>query len=102
MTIINKLSVLLSVWLCMACSSSQDTVSDVSLTDYVEPRIGTAHCRWFHFTPGALPFGLAKPGPSTNGHIGNKWVGKLRVTTIVIRLLKVSLVCMNFRWEVSS
>ena len=73
MTIINKLSVLLSVWLCMACSSSQDTVSDVSLTDYVEPRIGTAHCRWFHFTPGALPFGLAKPGPSTNGHIGNKW-----------------------------
>lgn len=73
MTIINKLSVLLSVWLCMACSSSQETVSDVSLTDYVEPRIGTAHCRWFHFTPGALPFGLAKPGPSTNGHIGNKW-----------------------------
>lgn len=41
------------------------------LTRYVEPRIGTAHCRWFHFTPGALPFGMAKPGPSTNGHLGN-------------------------------
>lgn len=43
-----------------------------SLSKYVEPRIGTAHCRYFHFTPGALPFGMAKPGPSTNGHYGNK------------------------------
>lgn len=43
------------------------------LSQYVEPRIGTAHCRWFHFTPGAMPFGMAKPAPSTNGHIGNKW-----------------------------
>lgn len=44
-----------------------------NLSQYVEPRIGTAHCRWFHFTPGALPFGLAKPAPSTNGSLGNKW-----------------------------
>lgn len=43
------------------------------LTTYVEPRIGTAHCRWFHFTPGAVPFGMAKAAPSTNGHLGNKW-----------------------------
>lgn len=43
-----------------------------SLTQYVEPRIGTAHCRWFHFAPGALPFGMAKPAPSTNGHLGNQ------------------------------
>ncbi len=39
---------------------------------YVEPRIGTAHCRYFHFAPGALPFGMAKPGPSTNGYLGNR------------------------------
>ena len=39
--------------------------------NYVEPRIGTAHCRYFHFAPGAMPFGMAKPGPSTNGHMGN-------------------------------
>ncbi len=38
---------------------------------YVDPHIGTAHCRWFHFAPGAQPFGMAKPGPSTNGHLGN-------------------------------
>jgi predicted alpha-1,2-mannosidase len=38
---------------------------------YVDPGIGTAHCRWFHYTPGAMPFGMAKPAPSTNGSYGN-------------------------------
>lgn len=42
-----------------------------TLTQYVEPRIGTAHCRAFHFAPGSMPFGMAKPGPSTNGSLGN-------------------------------
>lgn len=41
------------------------------LTTYVDPLIGTAHSRWFFFTPGASPFGMAKPAPSTNGHYGN-------------------------------
>jgi predicted alpha-1,2-mannosidase len=41
------------------------------LVQYVNPLIGTAHCRWFHFTPGASPFGMAKPAPSTNGSYGN-------------------------------
>ena len=40
-------------------------------TQFVNPAIGTAHCRWFHYTPGALPFGMAKPAPSTNGSYGN-------------------------------
>ena len=40
-------------------------------SDEVDPYIGTAHSRWFHFTPGAVPFGMAKPGPSTNGSLGN-------------------------------
>lgn len=43
----------------------------VQLINYVEPRIGTAHCRSFHFAPGSMPFGMAKPGPSTNGSLGN-------------------------------
>jgi predicted alpha-1,2-mannosidase len=38
---------------------------------WVDPNIGTAHCRWFHYTPGAVPFGMAKPAPSTNGSYGN-------------------------------
>lgn len=56
----------------VACSTSKEQVaSQEELLQYVEPRIGTAHCRWFHFAPGAMPFGMAKPGPSTNGSLGN-------------------------------
>uniref|UniRef100_UPI00402540DE GH92 family glycosyl hydrolase n=1 Tax=Parabacteroides distasonis TaxID=823 RepID=UPI00402540DE len=56
----------------MSCVTQGKKVQQEELSQYVEPRIGTAHCRWFHFTPGAMPFGMAKPAPSTNGHIGNK------------------------------
>ncbi|QNL51849.1 glycoside hydrolase family 92 protein [Olivibacter sp. SDN3] len=38
---------------------------------YVEPGIGTAHSRWFFYTPAAVPHGMAKLAPSTNGHEGN-------------------------------
>ncbi len=37
-----------------------------------DPRIGTAHSRWFFFIPGAAPFGMARPGPCTDAHYGNK------------------------------
>lgn len=47
-------------------------ISAENLTKYVKPNIGTAHCRWFFYTPAAMPFGLAKLGPSTNAHYGNK------------------------------
>lgn len=43
-----------------------------SLNQYVNPNIGTAHCRWFFYTPAAVPFGMAKLGPSTDAHYGNK------------------------------
>lgn len=39
---------------------------------YVDPNIGTAHSRWFFYTPAAMPFGMAKLAPSTNGSYGNK------------------------------
>lgn len=55
----------------VACSPAKEHMAVEKLSQYVEPRIGTAHCRWFHFAPGAMPFGMAKPGPSTNGHLGN-------------------------------
>ena len=48
------------------CSSPRE-----SLTDYVDPFIGTAHSRWFFFTPAAVPFGMAKLAPTTDGHLGN-------------------------------
>ena len=41
------------------------------LSGYVDPQIGTAHSRWFFYTPAAVPFGMAKPAPTTDGHYGN-------------------------------
>ncbi|TGD77582.1 GH92 family glycosyl hydrolase [Hymenobacter wooponensis] len=42
-----------------------------SVLKYVNPNIGTAHSRWFFYTPAAVPYGMAKLAPSTNGHYGN-------------------------------
>lgn len=56
----------------VSCGSKAAESPQESLVQYVEPRIGTAHCRWFHFAPGAMPFGLAKPGPATNASLGNR------------------------------
>lgn len=54
-----------------SCKTKNIASEPEDLTRYVDPLIGTAHCRWFHVAPGANPFGMAKPGPSTNGHLGN-------------------------------
>ncbi|AYD47331.1 GH92 family glycosyl hydrolase [Arachidicoccus soli] len=42
-----------------------------NLLKYVDPNLGAANCRWFFYTPGAVPYGMAKLAPSTNGHYGN-------------------------------
>jgi len=56
----------------MSCKEdAQKQVSD-NLSQYVNPNIGTAHSRWFFYTPAALPFGMAKLAPSTDGSYGNK------------------------------
>jgi predicted alpha-1,2-mannosidase len=47
------------------------TAKSQNLLKYVDPNIGTAHCRWFFYTPAAVPGGMAKLAPSTNGHYGN-------------------------------
>ena len=52
-----------------ACSSGHSTEN---VLEYVDPFIGTAHSRWFFFTPAAVPFGMAKLAPTTDGHLGNK------------------------------
>jgi len=52
----------------LLCSS---VVSGQSVLKYVDPDIGTAHSRWFFYTPAAVPGGMAKLAPSTNGHYGN-------------------------------
>ncbi len=52
-------------------SSSSKPENKIKLNDYVNPNIGSVHSRWFFYTPGAVPFGMAKLGPSTNGSYGN-------------------------------
>lgn len=46
-------------------------VTRENVLKYVNPNIGTAHSRWFFYTPAAVPYGMAKLAPSTNGHYGN-------------------------------
>jgi len=65
-----KISLIIVVSTVSNVSVAQQSVKKFS--DYVNPNIGTAHSRWFFYTPAAMPFGLAKLGPSTNGHLGNK------------------------------
>lgn len=47
------------------CRGAEDPLT------HVDPEIGTAHSRWFFYTPAAVPYGMAKLAPSTNGHEGN-------------------------------
>ena len=54
------------------CSSVDAAALEKSPLAMVDPTIGTTHCRWFFYTPGAVPFGMAKPGPCTDAHYGNK------------------------------
>lgn len=55
----------------MAGLLSVSCAPEEKLCDYVDPMIGTAHSRWFFFTPAAVPFGMAKLAPTTDGHYGN-------------------------------
>ena len=53
-------------------SNHQEALVEENYIQYVDPNIGTAHSRWFFYTPAAMPFGMAKLAPSTNGSYGNK------------------------------
>ena len=56
---LKKVSLILSLALVgMACTTTpKNTEETMESLTHVEPRIGTAHCRWFHFAPGAMPLG---------------------------------------------
>src|SRR3954464_8658988 len=66
MKIVFKSYILLLI---IALSSEALVAQDV--LKYVKPNIGTAHSRWFFYTPAAVPYALLKLAPSTNGHYGN-------------------------------
>lgn len=62
---------LLSILASVILSCSTIPKDEKALIDYVDPNIGTANCRWFFYTPAAVPFGMAKLAPSTDAHLGN-------------------------------
>jgi predicted alpha-1,2-mannosidase len=55
----------------LAAAVTSCRVKQENVLHYVDPNIGTAHSRWFFYTPAAVPYGMAKLAPSTNGHYGN-------------------------------
>jgi predicted alpha-1,2-mannosidase len=63
-----KRSSIILVAMLGACTARPESGN---LSRWVDPGIGTAHSRWFFYTPAAMPFGMAKPAPSTDGHLGN-------------------------------
>lgn len=57
--------------LLVSCSTEESSIKKEDVLKYVDPNIGTAHSRWFFYTPAAVPYGMAKLAPSTNAHYGN-------------------------------
>ena len=57
------------------CSTLPAASAGKTPLESVDPFIGSTGSRWFFFTPGAQPFGMAKPGPCTDAHLGvaNGW-----------------------------
>ena len=68
----NSKLIYISLWAVCLLATSCGTMQQPLLSDYVDPNIGTAHSRWFFYTPAAVPFGMAKVGPSTDAHYGNE------------------------------
>ncbi|SMD14671.1 glycoside hydrolase domain-containing protein [Pedobacter nyackensis] len=67
----HKIFIALSLSIISIQALSQSVQTSEDLTRYVKPNIGSAHSRYFFYTPAALPFGMAKLAPSTNGSYGN-------------------------------
>lgn len=67
-----KTNLLLAACLLLVTSCDEKGKMEDKLSEYVNPNIGSVHSRWFFYTPAAVPFGMAKLAPSTNGSYGNK------------------------------
>ncbi|TNF47109.1 MAG: glycoside hydrolase family 92 protein, partial [Bacteroidetes bacterium] len=52
--------------LILACNRHVEP--EFNAVQYVDPQIGSVHGRWFFYTPGAVPFGMAKLAPHTNAY----------------------------------
>lgn len=66
-----KNSLILIIVVFITAFGTTTVAQESDYTSYVKPNIGTTHSRWFFYTPAAVPFGMAKLAPSTNGSYGN-------------------------------
>jgi putative alpha-1,2-mannosidase len=55
-------------FLLMILACSRNVEPEFNAVQYVNPQIGSVHGRWFFYTPGAVPFGMAKLAPHTNAY----------------------------------
>lgn len=68
-----KIALILSLAATFLSCSSEPKTAQKQPIEWVNPQIGATHCRWFFYTPAALPFGMAKLAPTTDayGSIGS-------------------------------
>lgn len=62
-----KKKILLLGLLLPFCSYAEQPTGKLPV-DWVDTQLGATHCRWFFYTPAALPFGMAKLAPTTNAY----------------------------------
>lgn len=65
-SLIKKKILLLGLFLPF-CSYAEQPTGKLPV-DWVDTQLGATHCRWFFYTPAALPFGMAKLAPTTNAY----------------------------------
>lgn len=58
-----EIAVLLVLTCFVSCTNTEKLP-----VDWVNTQLGATHCRWFFYTPAALPFGMAKLAPATDAY----------------------------------
>lgn len=56
----------------VTCNNKAFQSNHMQYIQYVDPFLGSVHCRWFFLTPASVPMGMAKLAPHTNAHYGNQ------------------------------
>lgn len=68
-SLIKNIILLPVTFFCFSCTSTlnKDKLGKQPV-DWVDTQLGATHCRWFFYTPAALPFGMVKLAPTTNAY----------------------------------
>lgn len=64
----NRLFIFICLWFGVTSCTTMSNQITKQPVDWVDTQLGATHCRWFFYTPAALPFGMAKLAPATNAY----------------------------------